>query len=385
MKRNKSSKVGHARRVAPLILSLAMGISLNPTVAQALSFNFTSSGVVDPQAFAGFQAAGDVWSSVLTDPVTINVQIGYASLGGSILAQTNFNEGIIPYSSFRTVIRNDRITADDFTAFSNLPSGTSFNLLIDYTSNSPNGAGSATPYLDNDGDANNTTIRMTFANAKALGLLPANNSAIDAQLTFNSDLLFDFDRTNGINSGSYDFVGLATHEIGHALGFISGVDILDSNSPNGTTYYPDNAFTYVYPLDMYRFSGTSITLGGFRTIDWTANNETKYFSIDGGATSITTFSTGISKGDGLQASHWKDNLGIGILDPTAARGELLQITNNDIRALDVIGYNPIAVPYGFSPTLGMFMLGLWCLSLKLKHRFKSTTHASKNSGSNLIP
>ena len=49
-------------------------------------------------------------------------------------------------------------------------------------------------------------------------------------------------------------------------------------------------------------------------------------------------------GDGRQASHWKDGLGIGLLDPTAAQGEFLQVTANDVQALDVIGWNVGVVP-----------------------------------------
>src|SRR5262249_60028 len=43
---------------------------------------------------------------------------------------------------------------------------------------------------------------------------------------------------------------------------------------------------------------------------------------------------------GRQASHWKDNLGIGIMDPTSVpAGQANVITAQDIRAFDVIGWN----------------------------------------------
>ncbi|MBK7264236.1 MAG: hypothetical protein IPI03_21390 [Rubrivivax sp.] len=48
----------------------------------------------------------------------------------------------------------------------------------------------------------------------------------DAFVQFNSNYAFDHDRSNGIGSGQFDFVGIAAHEIGHALGFVSGVDVL---------------------------------------------------------------------------------------------------------------------------------------------------------------
>jgi hypothetical protein len=129
-------------------------------------------------------------------------------------------------------------------------------------------------------------------------------------------------------------VGIAAHEIGHALGFMSGVDILDTNG--SSQYYNDNQFSYVSPLDLFRYSADSKNVGA---IDWTADNRAKYFSIDGGVTKIADFSTGETFGDSRQAGHWKDNLGLGILDPTIAPGELLTVSENDKKALDAIGWN----------------------------------------------
>ncbi len=136
----------------------------------------------------------------------------------------------------------------------------------------------------------------------------------------------------GIETTAYDFVGLAVHELGHALGFDSGIDNLDSNIPK-----PDNANTFVTSLDLFRFSAQSVALGK-GTIDWTATNTDKYFSINGGITPIASFATGVIYGDGQEPQHWKDNLGLGILDPTIALGEKLNIKPIDRQAFDVIGW-----------------------------------------------
>jgi hypothetical protein len=295
-----------------------------------------------PRAIAGFTAAGNYWSSLFTDTVNIAIDVNFSALAPNVLAQAGSTRGFTSYTDFRTALVADAKSTNDVTATSHLQGGSSLALLINNTANSPNGAHSATPYLDNDGDANNTTIWMTTANAKALGytINPAVFGPYDANITFSNTFAYDFNRADGISSNTFDFVGLAIHEIGHALGFVSGVDILDINSPNVTTYYNDNQFTYVSPLDLFRYSSASV-VNGNGVIDWTADTRTKYFSLDGGATQFMNgqFSTGSVHGDGSQASHWKDNLGLGIMDPTAARTELLNVSLLDMVALDVIGWD----------------------------------------------
>ncbi len=350
---------------------LLLGLMATAAVSHAqLVFNMNSTG--NAQADAGFAAGGAMWSALFDDNVTVNLNIGFNALGPGILASAGSTQAFYSYGSVRNALIADATSLFDQTATANLQAG-SLSLLINRTSNNPNGAGSATPYLDNDGDANNTTIRLSNANAKALGLLGAHNVAIDANITFSSAFAWDFDPSNGITAGTYDFVGIAAHEIGHALGFISGVDILDINSPPVNGPFFDNQFTFVSALDLYRYSALSDASGA---LDWTADTRTKYFSIDGGTTSLATFSTGVNFGDGRQASHWKDNLGLGILDPTAAQGELLAVTANDVLAFDVIGWDlnivsPPAVPDASSSLL-LIGLGLGSL-LTVRRRFSGRT------------
>jgi hypothetical protein len=324
---------------------------LSTTLAAVPTWGVTFNLIPEPGtpqfAIDGFAAAANRWSSVLGDNVTVNVQIGFASLGQLVIGQAGSTFVERTYTDVTAALGARRISADDFSSYAGLQAGPSFNRLINRTSNNPNGPNSATPYVDTM-----DRVGLTTANAKALGLL-APGSSLDALIRFNSDFGFDFDPGNGITGGQFDFVGAATHELGHALGFVSGVDDIDTSGGA----FPGDAFSSNL-IDLFRFSTASIGAGPGYT-DYTADNRAKYFSLDGGNTQLALFANGTVNGDGNQASHWKDFLGIGIMDPTAFPGELLSISGNDRRAFDVLGYT--LVP---EPTTG----ALLAVGLLLAHR-----------------
>lgn len=353
--------IAHAGRRVRAGLATGVVLAFGTTAFAQLSFSLTYDPAIDPLALAGFQAAAARWSSVFQDPITVSLNVAFRPLGAGIIGSTGSASAAFSYASYKSALTLDRTSANDFSAVNSLQSGNTFNLLLNRTSNSPFGSGSATPYLDNDGDANNRTVRVNLANARALGLYQASGGQTDGSVTFSSAFAFDFDPSNGITAGMIDFVGVATHEIGHALGFVSGVDSLDTR----TTPPTDESLTLVRPLDLFRFSTESRALGD-GVIDWTADTRNKYFSIDGGDTNLGLFSTGTVFGDGRQASHWKDNLGIGIMDPTASRGELLSISALDLTAFDVIGYDLTPVPE--PETLGLAGVGVLGLAIAWRRR-----------------
>ncbi len=320
-------------KIVPL-LAAAYGTS-----AQALEVKFNYDPNMDARALAGFQAAADRWSAVLHDKVTVNLNIGFSLLDPGVLGSTGSTRGTVTYDEFRDALAADAWGKTDRAAVAGLNKNSCLNVLMNGTGVNPNGVGSATPFLDNNCNANNSTIRLTTANARALNLLDANNPLVDGSVSFSTAFQWDFDPSDGITTGYFDFIGVAAHEIGHALGFISGVDILDLNRSGN---FSDAAFTYIAPTDLFRCSELSKAKGA--DLDWSADNRTKYFSLDNCNTALATFSEGRTFGDGQQASHWKDNMHYGLLDPTAARGELLDISKLDLQMFDAIGWNVIPEP-----------------------------------------
>lgn len=357
-------------RVAGLTVGLALAVS--GTASASPTFNLTFISGTGASAQTAFQSAASYWASRFTDNVSIDLTVGTGSLGSGILAQAGSVRTSYTYSSYRgaATAGGNQTSATDSAVAAILPSSASpLDIYINYTSDNPNGTGSPTPYVDSAG-ANNTTIRMTNANAKALGLTPTLGTVTgctgncDAFIQFSTGFTYDYDRSNGISFGTYDFLGLAIHEIGHALGFVSGVDVLDGFS--STSFFTANAFTYVAPLDMFRCSTASSTAGA--DLDFTADNRTKSFSLDNCATTLGTFSNGINHGDGQQASHWKDGLGLGVMDPTAATGELLTVTTLDLTAFDAIGWE-LASTVTAAPEPGVLLLGgTWVLGLAAARR-----------------
>lgn len=323
-------------RIRPLLAAAALTFVAG--AAQALTFEFTFLAGTSTQAQNAFIQAGNVWSQALTDPVTLRLTVGLGTLSGNTLAEASSGQNAFSYATVRSALAGDVSSSTDAAAVAGLPTG-SFAMWINRTAENGN---LATAYLDNDGSTNNTFVQMTTANAAALGL-PFTRStlgglcstACDGYIQFSNAQTYDFDRSNGITAGAFDFIGLAVHEIGHTLGFISGVDFLDQTPGLSADLYRAT------PLDLFRYSTASSAVGA---IDFTASTAAKYFSLSGASSGSLNFSTGVAFGDGRQASHWKDGLGLGLLDPTLTSGSVQALSGNDLTAIDAIGWNLAAVP-----------------------------------------
>lgn len=263
-----------------------------------VSFNFSFDPNVSYNQQLGFEVAGLLWSQYIADDTTVNIHVDAVDtlpdnvLGGAI-------PGIYADQSFDTV--QERLATDQ-TSTADQQAVESLNQLGDTTFRA---------LLETTQD-NGDRISLTRANAKALGITdPSNTEQLDGYIVVNTlsegDLQWGYEYTRSIPAfpGTVDFLSVALHEIGHVLGFTSGLDAVSNSFDQTSSEERQDRLSDTTILDLFRYSERSVSANALEL----GVGVESYFSVDGGQTSIAPFSTGqIDLGlgaDGYQASHWK--------------------------------------------------------------------------------
>ncbi len=343
-------------------------------------FNFTYDPGTTVQQMLGMEMAGRIWDSYLNDNVTLNIHVGVAGdlasnvIGGALPGMRASQS----YLDYRTALNNGPKSADDNTALGSLPNATTYSTSFQYV------------VFDSYQwqTENRSTLNMTRAVAKAAGMgLTDGTTALDGYILFSNlanatangqsvRWSYDYTRSSTQATNTLDFLSTAIHEIGHVLGFVSGVDqpgligMLADWSAQTNAYaaanpgyeaigsssqsYIDsmrNRLQYINPLDLFRYSAP-----GTRDMTNGSLIREKYFSLNGGTTNIATFSSGLDTseaGDGYQASHWKNGT-TAIMNPTLSLNTRRNVAALDLRAFDVIGWDIVST--GASTTINLSSL-----------------------------
>jgi hypothetical protein len=261
-------------------------------------------------AYRGFTTAARFWETVIKNDVNVTLNVGYSALptGRAGLHGQHHQRGLrgrrVQRAGGQQGGKLDKIAVANLNP---KPSTFIGGMAIDALVSAPraNGTGVALPLTrvaDTDRGANNSAFSANTSLMKALGMTPTyaatNPQKADGTVQFSTGFAFDFDPTDGIAANQIDFIGVAIHEIGHALGFRSGVDTYDVNT--AFTGVLGN-FALMSVWDTFRFSQASTEQG---MNDWAiggTGSTAPYFSIDRGQTVFNGnayMSTGRTNGDG---------------------------------------------------------------------------------------
>ncbi len=289
------------------------------------------------EAKNAFIAAAAKWEALITDQITIVIDVDY---GTSVFG--------IAFPDSNTL----GITATQQLAFDNNLSDLR-NRLINHAGNAQESAiYNALPANSLPTDLG--SVNTIFAASPILRALGAVNAVADPanepnfgpppRIGFNSGFSFDFNPNDGITGNRTDFDAVAVHEMGHALGFNSSVGIHELQPGEDLS---------ASVWDLFRFRPGTVNLNNFNTAQRILSSGGTQIAFNGGAElGLSTGRPDGTGGDGWQASHWKDDNNIlanfiGIMDPNISRNRREVLTQNDLTAIDFFGYTltpPTAPP-----------------------------------------
>ncbi|HEY1933151.1 MAG TPA: NF038122 family metalloprotease [Acetobacteraceae bacterium] len=244
-----------------------------------------------PSGFtAALEAAAQFLDNLIINPITVNIEVGWQEDQGEPLTGDTIGLGgpsggtYLSYSQLRSDLAANATSTADTTALASLP-------LAD-----PTGGG---------------RYYVSYAQEKALGLMSATSSEIDGAVGFGGDATFDFSTNDLAVPGEIDFLGVAEHELTHALGRTSGLQ-------------QDGSGRYTV-MDLFRYASPGVRQLG--------TGEPAYFSINGGNTDLDNYDTSSDLAD------WASSVSGDSFGAVSYPGIANVVTQSDVTELDVIGFD----------------------------------------------
>jgi MYXO-CTERM domain-containing protein len=280
---------------------------INPTFTAAFNANFGANAVAAQNAWI---AAANVFTANFSDNITINITVD-AVAGTSVFGESSTSLVSTSYSTFHSLLVADAKTVDD--AVSVGPTGS-------VTAADPVGG--------------THTWWASRAEAKAIGFI-ASDLNNDGTTTFGAGNPFTF--SGPIAAGTFDFQGVAAHEIAEVMGRI-GIS-------GGTIGSFPNSFSL---LDLFSWTGA-----GTRGLGPGPNEQ---FSIDQGTTLLKLYNNAAA--NGFDTRDWAPGTNDSF-NQFADPGVVEPVTDVDLREMDVIGYDRVqAVPEPRILALALALVGL---------------------------
>lgn len=271
-------------------------LTITPTFTAAFNTDFGASAAA---AQASWIAAANVFTANFSDPIHINITVD-AVTGTSVFGQSSTSLLGYSWSTLYTALAAGSDSPNDAVA---LGAGGSLTVA------DPAGAG-AGPWW------------VSTAEAKAIGLI-ADNTSNDGTTRFGAGNPFTF--SGPIAANTYDFQGVAAHEISEVMGRL-GIS-------GGTL----GGFTNSHSLiDAFSYTGA-----GTRGLGGGAGN---YFSINNGTSLLKLWNnaTGLG-GNGLDSRDWAPGSNDSF-NQFSNPSVVNPVSAVDLQLLDVLGYDLVPEP-----------------------------------------